>query len=364
MSKVNAKKLLTLLLSVTLLALPVMAAGQQDLIDPQQLTQQQISYKTTQVQTGSFIKELSTTGSAYYPMTYYASFAGSNAKFAEYTVAVGDTVKVGDVLARFSVETDDIAITRLERQLARAEEEVEAGILQRREVIAALKKEIAGLADGAEKEKKEITLQKLKTELERYEYTQQRSLDAQQQALDALYDQRENNVLLAPADGVITELVQKKAEETVSAGEALAVIVCEDVVLLRVGNPFGELRYHMPVQVTVGRANSQTVLTGTVVSADNVIAQSAQTGYAYVQLNLSASQNVNLDNPGIVAASMQLDNVLLVDRSAIHAENGRFYVNKLSNGVVQKRYILIGMQNAEYAWVMDGVTEGETLIVD
>lgn len=364
MSKVNAKKLLALLLPVMLLALPVMASEQQDLIDIQQLTQQQISYKTSQVYTGSFIKETSTVGTAYFPLTYKVAFDGSDAKFVEYTVAEGDTVKAGDVLARFSIEVSNVAKTRLERQLARAKEELKAGILQRQEAVAALKKEITGETDSYEKEKKEITLQKLEIELEQYRYTQQRSIDTLQQELDELYRAQENNVLISPADGVVTELTTKKVDEKVSSRETLAVIVSEDITLLRASNTFGDLRYNMPVQVTVGRGNQQTTLTGRVVSADNAIAESGKTGYAYILLNILDGRKINVTDPKVTAEIVRLDNVPVVNWSAVTQENGKYYVNKLNHGVVQKRYILIGMQNGQLAWVLDGVTEGETLIVD
>ena len=44
---------------------------------------------------------------------------------------------------------------------------------------------------------------------------------------------------------------------------------------------------------------------------------------------------------------------------------GKYYVSKLSpDGVVQKRYVTVAMQGITETWILQGIEEGETIIID
>lgn len=366
MSRIDMRRLAAFLLAVLLMGASAEAqeTEQQDIIDASQLTPQQINYKTTEVIAGSFVKEATSSASEYYPLTYDVQFGQSNAKFVEFTVKRGETVKAGDVLARFYITGSDVAFTRMEKNLTRTKEETEKGISTREEAISRQRAQIAAMADGYEKEKALLALRKLETELEKYIHSQNYSIANQTKAYEEEKARRANNVLISPVDGVVTEMAYKKADDAVSASETLVTISSEEVLLLRVKNDGGSLRYNMPVVVKSGNNKQQVILSGRVVAADDVIPEQERTGYAFIELDPYDTEEIRLRALKVTVNTIQLDNVTLVKRTAATLEAGKYYVTKLKDGMVQKRYIKFGMSNTEYTWAMTGVEAGETLIID
>lgn len=363
MSRIDRKRLPALILALAVCMAAPAAAEQQDIIDASQLTPQQVNYKTVEAERGSYIKEANSSATEYFPYTYAVRYEYSGAKFVEYTVKRGDEVKAGDVIARFTVTGSEVAFTRMELNLQRTEEQTQRGIIQRQEEIARLRAEIAAAPGEYEKEKKQLTLRKKEVELEQYKYRQQYSIDRQREEYNEEKERREQNVLLAPVDGVITELAYKKVDDNVSTSEVLAVISSEEVMLLRLKNEACDFRYNMPVRIIMGNSKNQTILTGRIVAADDAIPEKERTGYAFVQLD-PLEEEVKIRSPKIQGDNIRLDNVILVPRSAATLEAGKHYVTKLTDGMVQKRYVEFGQGNAQYAWIMTGVEEGETLVLD
>lgn len=350
------KRSLLLLLVLALLAAPISASAE-SLIDAEKLQEQQASYSTAKVQLGSFIQEYSVPVLVYYPLQQNLKVEQNGAIFKEFAVEEEQNVKKGDVLAYLTVETSDAALEQLEREIARLEAETELGISQRNDAIELLEKSDA---EGFQKEKNAIALKKAKAELAHYEYLQQRSLDTLKQALKAEQEKRDGYTLVAPADGKVIDLAKLKTGDPVAAGDALMTFVRTDVVQLRVSNSSGDLRYNMPVTITVGKQNNTATVSGRVVAADGAIPEKERTGYAYIQVDTQ----VELADPKLTAEIMRLDNVLVAERGAVVSENGRHYVTKLVDGMLQRRYIGFGANNADQVWIIHGVAEGDILVTD
>ena len=365
MSRIRRTSLAALLLSAVLILSPqAMASEKQDIIDADQLTPQQINYNTVEVEKGSFIKETSNSAQEYFPLTYNVWFDQSNAKFLEYTVKRGDTVKAGDVLARFTITGSDVEFTRMELALQRLEEETTTGIEEREQAIAQKRAEISMEDDKYQKELMTLSLRKQETELERYRYRQQYSIESQREAYEEEKLRRETNVLISPVDGVVSDLTYKQADDAVSPGETLAIISSEEVQLLRAKNERGEFRYNMPVKILMGNSKNQIVLTGRIVAADDAIPEAERTGYVFVELDPYDREEIKIRSPKLTAETIRLDDVLMVRRSAATLEAGKYFVTKLKDGMVQKRYVEIGINNTDKLWILAGVEEGETLVLD
>lgn len=365
MSRIDRIRLAALLMTAVLLCAPEARAEEaQDIIDVSRMTPEQINYKTEEVTLGSFVKEASQSASEYFPLTYNVWFEGSNAKFVEYTVKRGDAVKAGDVMARFTITGSNVAFTRMEKNLKRTEENMKRGILEREEVIQKKRAEVAAAAGAYEKERAMLELRKLEVELEQFSYRQQRSIEQQKEAFEEEKARRANNVLVAPVDGIVTELAYKKVDDAVAPGETLAVISSEEVRLLAVKNDRQTMRYNMPVQVIMGSGKNQVTLTGRIVAADDAVPEAERTGYAFAELDPYDSEEIRVRSPKIVCNTIELDNVLVVKRSAVTLEAGKYYVIKLKDGMVQKRYVDFGMNGTQTVWLLNGVEDGDTLVLD
>lgn len=351
---VKTKRLLPLLLALILIASPVKANGQ-SLIDLEQLQDQSASFDTTPVRVGSFINEYNAPALVHYPLQQDLKVEKNGAIFVEFVVEEGENVSKGDVLARFTIETSNAELERLKREISRLEEETRIGVLQRQEAIKVLQNSDA---EGLEKEKNGILLKKANAELAYYQYLQQRSLDALKQQEKTELQKQNGYTLLAPADGLVTDFAEIQNGEPVSMQQTLMTFIRTDVVQLRISNSSGDLRYNMPVKITVGRQNKTTVLEGRVVAADGLIPAEKQTGYAYICVETDAE----LTDPKITAEVMRLDNVMIVERGAVIAQGGKHYVTKSKDEMLQKRYVGFGTNNTGEAWIIYGVAEGDMLI--
>lgn len=362
MSRINLKRLLLVALTVVFCVSGTCAA-QQDILSGDQLTQEEINYKTETVRRGTFERSVSNTVSEYYPLTYPLRYEGANAKFIEYTVSRGDVVKAGDVLARFEITGSAAAMARMELELQRAEEAMEDNVRTREEQIAKKRAAIAAAGSDYEREVMMLELRKLEIELEQYIFRQEYNIEAQKEAVEEVRANYSATELVSPVDGVITEIRYKKLDDAVSTNELLITLYSTDVMLFRVDNGTGSFRYGMPVTVTVGTNKNSTDLTGRVVASDHAIEESGKTGHALIQLD-PYDESINLRNPKVKAAMMRLEDVLLVSRKAVTLENGKYYVTKLTDGMVQKRYVVNAESNTTDTWLLAGVTEGETLVLD
>ncbi len=364
MSRIKTARMLSLILTGLMLA-SGLAGAEEDILNAAELEPEQINYRTQTVTVGQISRSVNATATEYYPLTYPLRFDGAEAKFLEFTVARGDEVKAGDVLARFTITGSEVELTRMELKLQRLREENERGIQERTEAILQARAEAAAATDKYDKELKKLKLRRMEVELEQYCYRQEYSAAEQQKALDEEKARLANNVLISPVDGVVEKLSYKKADDAVSPSEVLMTISSTEVMLLRFDNSTSnKMRYNMPVTVSVGNNKQRYELTGRIVAADDVIDESERTGHAFVLLDPYDAENIKLRNMHVSGTIMQLDGVLTAPRSVITLESGKFSVSRLADGMVQKRYVQAVIIQPAGVWFMAGVNEGDTLIVD
>ena len=349
----HGKRLLTAFLAISLCVLPMAVSAQEDLIDDQQQIQQEVTYRTDVVRLGTFTKESTFSATEYYPCSWEVACPESGKVFAEYAVSQGDQVKAGDVLVRLSAQQDGITLTKLERELARLQEEFASSVAEKQEKIGQMEAAANETADALEKEQLQIRVAIMQTVLEEFCYLQQLAIDKKQQEVNACKNAQGVLELTAPADAMVTVLAQKAPEDPVSAGEVLVTLVDTSVRLLQVTDPVAELRVNMPVTITVGRGNNQKEITGRVVAGEDAIGQQYRKGYAYVRID-PGFEDTGLRDARVAANTVTLDNVLLVNRRALELENGKTYVTKLVDGVQQRRVILLGMTGVADAWIIAG----------
>jgi len=362
MSTINRK---WLLLTVCLLLLCVPAGyAQEDLLRSDEITPEQINYDTRPVTIGTYEKTASFSASEVYPLIHSISFDHSSARFVSYNVSRGDEVKEGDILAYFTIDASEASLASMELTLENLYKSTERGMRERQAQIADMLEALETTYGDVAREKQLLQLERLVLETERYRFRQQNSIDQQKKALEEANERRETNVLVAPADGIIDDLKFKRPDDPVSAHEVLITLLSTDVQLLYVPDPSGTLRYNMEVTVTVGGNNNRVDIPGRVITADNIVPISERVGFAFVELGEFDREKVRMRNIKISAPTVSIGNVTLAARQAVVLDSGAYYVTKLSNGMVQRRVVEFGGGNAQTAWVLNGVEEGDILIID
>ena len=355
---------LCLLLSLFMLAASA-AAESPNLISQEMIQTETVNYsKTAVVEPGTYARSYTATASEYYPYTVTLAAEIHNASFLEYHVARNQAVKKGDILAAFTLDVDEAALTSARLSLERMQQDYAAASLEKREALAEMLREQSSIRDAYERELMTLRIKRAQVAYEQYCYQQECAIEKQSRTLAELEEASSSCYLYAPFDGIVTAVTYKREGEKVYASEGLVTLYREDNMLLRISNDQLYFRYGMPVTVSMGPKNNQRVFTGKVVAADNVLSENRRLGHAFIQLDAFEGEMPRLNRISVSGTSEYLDNVLVIPRRAVTLDGGKHYVNCLVNGTLQKRFVNAGLMNMSNVWVLQGLEAGTTIIID
>lgn len=347
------------------LCLPFLSArAQSDSLIPQDMIRNETVHyaKTAVAEKGVFEKSYSASATEYYPQTYTLGVEVNNASFEKYHVARKQEVHAGDVLATFTLDVDEETLAATRVAMERTQREYAAGRDQRMEEIDSLLEKRIAITEPYERELADLRIERAMTAYDQYCYQQECALADLQQTLETLQEENSRTQLISTVDGIVSDLVYKKAGERVYANEPLVTIYREDELLLSISNSSLNFRYGMPVTVTSGVKSNQVTYQGRVVAADNLLPENRRQGYALIRLETDAKPKYKqISAAGI---SQYLEDVLIVPRRAAAMDGGKYYVECLVDGNPQKRCVNIGLSGSTSVWVVQGLQAGDVVIAD
>ena len=355
-----------MLAALLALCLPVASALAQSesLISDEMIKTETVNYsKTAVVENTVYERSFSTSATEYYPHTYPLACEVDHASFAEYHVSRRSVVKAGDVLATFTLDVDEEALSSTQFALERTQESYAKGKIDRQENIEELLKQRAEIKDVYQRELLTLRIRREQLALEQYCFQQDAQIASLQEQLAEMQEENSKTQLIAPFDGVITDMQYKREGERVYNGEVLITLYREDGMLLRIDNSALHFRYGMEMTVTSGSKNDPDVYHGRVVAADNQLLSSRRLGHAFIQLE-DLPKDARLSRLTAAGVSQYLDNVMVIPRRATTMEGGKYYVECLFGGSLQKRFVNVGLMNSSEAWILQGIQPGDTVIVD
>lgn len=173
----------------------------------------------------------------------------------------------------------------------------------------------------------------------------------------------------APEAGIFL-LADGTKPQKVTEGQAVGKIV--DVSRLQMTTSVGEydvfrIQPGMPVQVTID-ALKQTKLTGKVekVSKFPKTAGTNNTGPAQFEVVISLDAHDNLVAGLSLTATIETDNkkdVLTVSTIAVQRDKDGYYVMLQTTQGVERRSIKVGLETADKTEVLEGLQEGDTVVL-
>ena len=357
---------ISLLLAALLLCTAPACAESDSLISDDLIRKDTVYYANTEtVGHTVFEKNASTSATVYLPYLYSLKYEGDGAKFSEYLVKRNDEVHAGDVLAVFTTADKSVEIASAQMDREHAEKDYADGKKQKEEQLKTLRGELSGTADAWEKQLKALAVEKAEIELERYCYQQEKKIADLAEKLAELEEEAGKSTLEAPIDGVISEVTYKRVGDRVFWGEVLITMYSTENALLKISNDRGAFRYGMPVTIELGPRQSRIKLNGTVVGADNLLPEKRRTGAAYIQVEPFDETGVKITQISVSAKTAWLDGVLVIPRRAMTMEAGKYYVNILTDeNSLKKRSVKVALTTSTQAWILQGLSEGQTIVID
>lgn len=361
LSMCRNKKILAAAMTLCLMGSSALAVSA-NLISEDKIVSNTVNYEMYTAEKGTMERKVSLSGEVFLPYTYNLCPEADGLKFESYAVKRGDMVRAGDVLAVFSSNVDEVSLAEEKLRLERTQDAFDAETESRQAEIDGMQLSLLSLRDSNEIRMSELKIRRAELSLEQYIYQTEAEIQDIQKRIDDLEAQRADSCMLAPVDGIIHKIITRKAGDRIYRNETMIVMYSTAGALVQVKNSQGALRYGMEVEITVGNLKRQSI-PGTVVSADQMLPASQKTGYAYIKPAYYDPMSTSVENPKVSASTIFLDNVLLVPRSALGLESGRYYVTQLSDGVPGKRYVNAFVGN-DYGWVIQGIEPGDEVIAD
>ena len=321
------------------------------------------AYETATVQYGTYEKTANFDGSLYYPVTTAVKYTGETAMLVEWLVEDGATVKKGDPVATIQIDYDTVQLKEMELNLERMKTDYDWQLISMKDSLESLKSAWLAAENGSNAKKRaEIEYQKAEKNLELYRLSATNSMDSLKAQIVAFENRVQATTILAEADGVVRSRAYIKEGEILPQNQSLMEIYDPSVVWMKVSDYNGELRYNMDVTIETGNNRKRTTLYGKVVSADNLLPDSLRKGYAYVEL-LDLPEKVNWQNTQIKAKPVVVEQVLMLDRMAVESSDGGYYVYLVEDGTLHKRQIVRGGQVVAGCWVLQGLVEGQKVVI-
>lgn len=341
------------------------------------LAPKKINYNTVSVEKADYVMTSQGSVSIEFPSAIDLCWETEGAAMKELLVEKGQEVKAGDVLVVFEIASDKIALEELEIQLLRKQEDYMRKKDAQEVELAKAEEEAEEIENGHSYRIAMLNVEKQRIAYEQFVYETEKSIEELQEKISEKKQIVENNKLIAPFDGIISSVVYFSEGDAIEVGERLISMYETDDVILKVNNADGKLRYNMEVTVeTVNIANDKP-RTGRVVSAPNILPASVDQDYALIALDeeMSMEDYGYRGGPGgrgfgfmlnmeYSADYQNLQNVLLVDREALQKDGGKTFVYVLEDGVVHKRFVSVGLSSKTSVWILDGLSEGQELILD
>ena len=281
--------------------------------------------------------------------------------FQEMLVSQGDTVKKGDPIASIYVTVDEIEKEEVQRNLDAARKNLDEYKADTRLLLNQYKK---SLNQGSDRDRRlaQISYDRL------YE-SYKNELSKREEKIDgyvirlAEIESIENTK--TPTDGVIGFTNRMRKGEVMGRWSFLCTISDPTNVRVVVEGGSDLLRYNMPVKIVQSTGNRNVELTGRVVTMKSTASS----------VNLMARNDI-IEIYGDVSTLMPgadvsvkfdkiyVEDALIVPKTALKSDKKGQYLNVYINGFSSKRYVVVGGADSMNYWIVFGVEEGDTIILE
>jgi multidrug efflux pump subunit AcrA (membrane-fusion protein) len=362
------KKIKISLLAITAVVCVVAAAqisrSASDESDLRVIPPRDMSYSSSAVIKGALVRDGLFPANLYFPESS-AVIISKKCKFLSGLFS-GEYVEAGDVIAEFTVDDNSSAIreAELNYELAKARltSDVSAASAAVNGAVTELDKKAANAA------------------LDFVRFSGNRTVKLAEEALEAAKTAGEPLSLTAPVSGFVGSVAHSSGGEFFP-GQIYCVInnpagaeikVTGDITSASGIERLAMLKFGAKVTIHQvrgggkdfsGHVSSNTTLIGSTVR----VAQYAVIAFDdpeefkdYAIANRDAVSNSQYE---VKINLSDINDAILCPRRAIQRENTYRYVYLLEDGMPKKRYILIGLASGDYVQVLDGLSEGDEVVI-
>lgn len=355
-------KLLAVLLCAVLLTGCAQTAA--PTVPPAELlpTKPATNYKTTEVVRGSFQLSSRCNANFYYPEPKNLLCEYNNAILTDSVVfSERSEFSKGDVIASFRFDASPAELERMELEHYQSSKSVADQIASYEQRIEQYTR--AAAAGGTDGQIARLQLEKAQNELIIYKEKSYVNLAKQAQALEEYRELFEPKTLVAPEDGMVLNAVSYDEDTVLKKDAVVLTYTTGTPKLLKLNSPGKEFSLLATPGMTVCISRGKQDIMGTIVASPTGISDTLDNQSIYV--DSPQLQELEYRSYFIVECTLlALEDMLLLDEDAIHQDDTSTYVMVLENGNAVKREVLCGLADGGMICILDGLEEGQQVILN
>lgn len=327
-------------------------------------------YQTAVLEKGTFTTEADNVRTEIYVPTEVYETAEVNTTemlFQSFAVAEDDYVEKGDPLAYVTVNYDDVAIEdakltldRLKTAYANAQTEHDKEIEEERSGPFYL------CEDDMNVMKKGWEIEDVTWEQTVASYEKQ--IEDQTEYLEELEDNASVTSINADCSGYVSNLDRFSENEKLYDGEYICSLVPSDQVYVEVTDTTGSFNYGEKYTFTSeSRSGFATEFDAVVVSAPaKALYCNLGGNKAYLKVDTTRLPGgFGWSRSSITGVVKKIENVILVPVEGVTEKNNSTYVTAIKeDGTLETLPFTAGGSNKEYYWVISGIEEGTTILLN
>lgn len=342
----------------------------------------QISYKTETVKRGDFTNNGFCMAKPFFINKHVVTYSieGANITFNGYLVESGSFVKKGEPIASISVKYDTDVLEDKELQLSNDKINYEFNLKTKYKTLHDAERKLSKMKEGTEKLLQTLRVKKIRLDYENYKMMMNEALEGRKNNLDQFKKSVSKTHILAPIDGFINN-GKLSPEDSLQQDTPISVINTNKRYLIEAIDTINALRYGTIVTIRIDKLKESYSFQGKVISSPNILTNGLSSNIAYIEI-LDDTKNLDINDSAIMIEyeSFRMNNVLLINPNAIcinqekifdtyynayiNVGEPKYYVSILNNGKVERQYVTIGGSNNQHCWILSGLEEGQTVILN
>ena len=364
----NGRRCAVLLAAAIFLTAALSSCGQEDAsLDPGLVVPEEPNYQTTTVTVSDFTSTKKLPATPVHLDSAELTVEEDGAKFGEFLVETGDEVKAGDPLFTYTVDASHADLTAKELELDRVQNDYARQAESYANQIERMKDTLSLCVKGTtEYELASANLALLQSQYAQLGYQTEYQKGQIQQEIEDLEERLDVQTVKAPFSGSISRLETIHEGDLIESSTILCTMRSGDRLLLQVDND-PAFRYGDTVTVTAGLLSGADGYEGRVVTCGQILPGKVTERVTYIELtDPEAAERLSLATNGLIATAnaVDLSGVLVLDNDAVTTKNERNSVTLWEDDTLKHRYITVGEAGVEETWIVGGLNEDQTVVVE
>lgn len=284
-------------------------------------------------------------------------------KLREMVVERNAYVHEGDVIARVSMETDELVLEELELRLDRLKKRYTK---EAQEYAQSHEEAVENISDWPNQGKIDrLNIEQTEADFFRKSKEYEEQIAEYEKSILEQQEMAQTTEILAPEEGFVLEVRNIQAGEVLSDGQVLAVIAPADQITLEVEDQLSHYGYGVEMTLTAGTGIQARQYPVTVSSASGKMLSGDWNKHKFQVMGDYTAEEILGNGPfNLSGYAAAMENVLLVPTRAVTVEKQKCYVTVLhEDNTLEKTQFIAGGNNGEYYWVFDGLTAGTRVVI-